>query len=155
MKTYANLMTKVSGYIVIICLIVVAIMLIWGFVKTKKAKKERAKRLGYSSLTSSQSVNVIKTKASKQRRLYKIPLGLALCYEDLNRDSSVKYVKFLNKLTKKYLKKKKYYKLNPSLDIKCSMEINDKVAKWFGLHKKEQQCQKVMLNRVFRKEDLE
>ena len=150
-----NLITKLTYAIVPICGLIIVVALIYALIKYIKKKKEYKAKLGYNALTTTNKVNHIKTKARALRNVYRIPLALCLCFDDLNRDSSVKYARFLNKLLRKYLKRRKYYKKRVQEDYFNSNQVYNRVAGWLKSHKKEAQAQKIDCTKFFNIGDFE
>ena len=113
-----------------ICGAVSLIFLCIGFIKKLLIKRKYKKKLGYNALSTSQAVNVLRSKAKKLDELGQIPFSLNNAYQELNRDSSVKYVRKLNKLLRKYKKGKRFYQKHKDLNNVYSLDINNKISKF-------------------------
>lgn len=128
---------EIAKWLMIVCAITSLVVLLVGFIKARKIKKKRKKDLGYDSLTSSQSVNILKTKSGKYFNQGRIPTGLNDLFQELNRNSATGYVKYLNKLVKKHRKGFRFYtKKRVDLDKSRSNEVMYSVGVFVKSHPK-------------------
>ena len=143
------MINTIAKVILLICSLVVIVVSIIGFIKAQRIKAARKRKLGYKSLTSTQSVNIMKTKCEKYFKRGCIPTALNDRYQELNRDSATGYAKFLNRLLRKYRKRFRFYKKNPDYDKLYSNKIQYTVGVFKKSHSKLFVSQKVNCEAVY------
>jgi len=122
----------IAKYVFLVCGLVSLVVVIIGVFKAYKIKKERKKRFGYDTLTNKLAVNTLKTKVRNQVKLGSIPSVFEELYNGLSIDSPTKNAKFLNKLVKKYRKKKRYYLKNVQENMNCNLSIKIRYSQFKG-----------------------
>lgn len=105
-----NVQTIITIIICSICGVASVVMLSFGFIRWLINRHNRYKRFGYHTMTSKQACNTLKTKVRSEVKYGYIPSVFEELYNEVNIDTKVSYVKYLNKLVKKYHKKRGYYK---------------------------------------------
>ena len=127
-----NWQTIATFSIVGICGVLCIIMLTYGFIRWLKVRKERYKRFGYHTLTNRQKLNVLKSKAKNLVRFGYIPTVFEELYNSLTIDTNVKNAKVLNKLAKKYKKRRNYYKKHVNENVSLNVFIKNKYLSMVG-----------------------
>lgn len=124
-----NIQTIITIIICSICGVASIVMLSFGFIKWLINIRRRYKRFGYHTMTSKQSCNTLKTKVRSQVKYGFIPSVFEELYNEINIDTKVSYVKYLNKLVRKYRKKRGYYKKHSQEDLNLRIFIRGVVKK--------------------------
>lgn len=143
------MINTIAKVVLLICSLIVIVVSIIGFIKAQRIKAARKRKLGYNSLTSTQSVNILKTKCEKYYKRGCIPTALNDRYQELNRDTAVGYARFLNRLLRKYRKRFKYYKKKPDYDKLYSNKIQYTLGVFKKSHPKLFVSQNVNTERVY------
>lgn len=128
-----NIQTLLTIIFCSICGVASVVMLSFGFIRWLITRHKRFKRFGYHTLTSKQAVNTLKTKARNYVTYGYLPSVFENLYASLNIDSSVKQAKYLNKLAKKYMKKRNYYKKNVNEDNRLRILLTAQYCKEFNI----------------------
>lgn len=115
-----------------ICGVLCIIMLTYGLVRWLKTRKERYKRFGYHTLTNKQKLSVLKSKAKNLVRFGYLPTVFEELYNSLTIDTNVKNAKVLNKLARKYKRKRNYYKKRVNENMSLTVFIRNKYLSMVG-----------------------
>lgn len=118
-----NVQTIITIIFCSLCGVASVVMLSFGFVRWLITRHKRYKRFGYHTMTSKQSCNTLKTKVRSQVKFGYIPSVFEELYNQINIDTKVSYVKYLNKLVKRYRKKRGYYKKHVNEDANMRVLI--------------------------------
>lgn len=128
-----NISTLLTIIICSVCGVISLVLLTYGFIRWLVTRYKRYKRFGFHTLTSKQCVNTLKTKARNFVTYGYLPSVFESLYNSLNIDSSVKQAKYLNKLAKKYKKKRGYYKKNVNEDNRLRILLTAQYCKEFKI----------------------
>lgn len=124
-----NIQTIITIIFCSACGLVCVVMLTYGFIKSTRIKRQRYKKFGYHTMTNRQQVNTLKSKVRESVRLGYIPSVFEDLYNEISIDTKVSYCKYLNKLVKKYRKKRGYYKKHVQEDMNLRTFIKGVVKK--------------------------